>query len=373
MRRIRVGLFLSSLQDMGGAIRVAVSLANRLCADYEVTIIEHVTHENCAFDLDPRITVVSLNSQAHRFREQFTQLRKPLTKALKEAKLDVLFGICFEESVIALMPCRASKTKLVFCDHGALVNQLDDKTTTLLRNIASRFCDKTVVLTNQTKSDYHRLLHVPDHRLEVIPNWVSNELLEVEPCDVQVKRALWAGRLDHEKGVDHLLEIARLVMPAHPDWVWDVWGASVLDGEDVFDLAKELKKEGLDNQVILRGRYARTQDVFPHYALATLTSYREGLPVFFLEAMAYGMPMLSFDVDTGPRDLIMAGVSGYLIEPYNCQQYAERMGKLMDDVDLRLSFGAAAKRAAQNFSEDAVYAKWTTLIDGMCGAKAGVK
>ncbi len=366
MMQRTVGFFLSSLQDMGGAQRVAVSLANRLCNDYCVVIIERITHESVAFPLDERVKVVSLESHARRFREQFTQLRRPLTCALRENHVDVLLGICVEESALALLPCKAAHTKLVFCDHGALINQLDDKTTTLLRRACARFCDKAVVLTNQSAKDYRRLFHTASRKIEVIPNWVSNELLsEASLCRVEGKRILWAGRLDREKGVDHLFEIARRVMPAHPDWAWDVWGTAVLDEEGCFDLEKQLKQTGLSAQVCLRGRYERTQDVFPNYALATLTSYREGLPVFLLEAMAYGLPLISFDVDTGPRDLIAPGVNGYLVEPFDYDQYAAYMGQLMDDVELRRSFSASSKRAAQNFGEDAVYPQWTALIDAL--------
>ena len=157
-------------------------------------------------------------------------------------------------------------------------------------------------------------------------------------------------------------------MPAHPDWVWDVWGAAVLDEEGGFDLEKQLKEAGLSEQVRLRGRYERTQDVFPNYAIATLTSYREGLPVFLLEAMAYGLPLLSFDVDTGPRDLITPGVNGFLVDSFDYDQYAARLGQLMDDAQLRCDFSASSKRAAQRFGEDAVYPQWTALIDALCPA-----
>ena len=189
-----IGFFLSSVQDMGGAQRVAISLANRLCNEYRVVIIERITHESVAFPLDERVSVVSLGGTAQRFREQFKQVRKPLTCALKEHHVDVLMGICVEESAMALLPCKAAKTKLVFCDHGALINQLDDKTTTLLRNMCAHFCDKAVVLTSQSAKDYQRLLHIPARKLEVIPNWVSNELLREAPlCAVEEKRILFKG------------------------------------------------------------------------------------------------------------------------------------------------------------------------------------
>ncbi|MEG0324544.1 MAG: hypothetical protein RR619_11160, partial [Raoultibacter sp.] len=58
--RPRIGVFLSSLSDMGGAIRVAVLLANRLCNDFPVEIIELTGGESHAFPLDGRVCVRSL-------------------------------------------------------------------------------------------------------------------------------------------------------------------------------------------------------------------------------------------------------------------------------------------------------------------------
>lgn len=365
-----VGFFLSSLQDMGGAVRVAVSLANRFCNNYHVVIIERGTHASLAFPLDERITVISLECTAQRFRQQAVQVRRPLTHALKENNVDILLGICAEESAMAIVPCRAAKTKLVFCDHGALINQLNDKTTTLLRRVCALTCNKTVVLTRQSAQDYQRLFHISARKIEVIPNWVSNELLLGTPlCAVQEKRILWAGRLDHEKGIDHLFEIARRVMPTHPDWVWDVWGAAVLDETSNFDLQGKLEEAGLAQQVCLRGRYEHTQEVFPCYSIATLTSYREGLPVFLLEAMAYGLPLLSFDVDTGPRDLIMPGVNGFLVQPFDYDRYAACLGKLMSSEQLRKDFSASAKQEVQRFGEDAIYPAWAALIRDLCDAQ----
>ena len=84
--------------------------------------------------------------------------------------------------------------------------------------------------------------------------------------------------------------------------------------------------------------------------------------------MAYGLPLLSFDVDTGPRDLIMPGVNGFLVDSFDYDQYAARLGQLMDDAQLRCDFSASSKRAAQRFGEDAVYPQWTALIDALCPA-----
>ena len=112
----------------------------------------------------------------------------------------------------------------------------------------------------------------------------------------------------------------------------------------------------------IRDRYKDVRDVFPRYAIGTLTSYREGLPLFLLEGSAFGLPLVSFDVDTGPRDIITEGENGCLIEPYDHDAYACALGRLMDDEDERARMSAASHRRADAFSEDAIYEKWKALI-----------
>ena len=363
--KTHIGFFVSSLSELGGAIRVATSLANRMCEDYDVTIIERLPHTECAFPLDVRIQVVSLEIDDARFRGQFVSARKLLANVLKENNINVLFGICVEESAMSILPCRAAKIPLVCCDHGALINQLDDKTTTLLRRICARFTGYLVLLTNQTAQDYERLFNTPKEKLFVIQNWISNQMLNDKNCDVSAKRILWAGRLDPEKGIDLLVEIGKRVLPSHPDWIWDIYGTAVLDGNG-FDLKTSIEEAGLEGRMRLCGTYEKTQDVFPNYSVGTLTSYREGLPLFLLEALAYAMPLVSFDVDTGPRDIIDHGKNGYLVKSYDCHEYASYLEKLIESEELRRQFSVASAVKAQDFSEEDIYQKWQALIKLAC-------
>lgn len=361
-KRTRVGIFVSSLQDMGGAVRVAVSMANRMADDYDVTFFELTGHERLAFPCDERVATVALDAKEARLRGRMGEVKESMGAALREHPVDVMFGIGGEETVVAIRPCRKAGVKLVFCDHGAIVNQLDSKSTTIMRYLCARLCDVTVSLTEQNAADYRSRFHIPARRVTVIPNWISRDLLDsAQMCDTSAKRLLWAGRLDREKGVDNLLEIAKRVLPDHPDWTWDVYGSAVL-GADGFDFAAELEAAGLADRVNLCGVYKDVRDVFPRYAIGTLTSYREGLPLFLLEGSAFGLPLVSFDVDTGPRDIITEGENGCLIEPYDHDVYACALGRLMDDEDERARMSAASRRRADAFSEDAIYEKWKALI-----------
>lgn len=360
--RARIGIFVSSLQDMGGAVRVAVSMANRMANDYDVTFFELTGHNHLAFPCDERVAAIALGSQEERLRGRIGEVKEKMSSALREHPVDVMFGIGGEETVVAIRPCRKAGVKLVFCDHGAIVNQLDSKSTTIMRYLCARFCDITVSLTEQNAGDYRSRFHIPKRRIATIPNWIPRDLLEsAQMCDTSSKRLLWAGRLDREKGVDNLLEIAKRVLPNHPDWTWDVYGSAVL-GADGFDFVAELEAAGLAGRVNLCGVYEDVRDVFPRYSIGTLTSYREGLPLFLLEGSAFGLPLVSFDVDTGPRDIIADGENGYLVKPYDYDEYACALAKLMDNADLRARMSTASRYRADAFSEDAIYEKWKELI-----------
>lgn len=366
-RRVKAGIFVSSLQDMGGAVRVAVSLANRMAEDYDVTVFELTGHDRLAFPVDGRVSCVPLGAEQQRLRGRVGEVKRKLGEALREHPVDVMLGIGAEETAVAVLPCRKAGIALAFCDHGAIVNQLDSRSTTLLRYLCARFCQVTVSLTEQNAADYRSRFHIPEDRVVTIANWIPRGLMDTaRQCDASSKRLLWAGRLDREKGVDHLFEIASLVLPDHPDWVWDVYGSQVL-GDGGFDLAARVEEAGLSAQVRLCGVYSDAREVFPSHSIGTLTSYREGLPLFLLEGSAFGLPLVSFDIDTGPRDIIDDGCNGRLVAPYDCEAYARVLGELMDSAELRRSMSVAARKRAERFSEDAIYERWKALIDRLAG------
>lgn len=366
--RPRIGVFLSSLSDMGGAIRVAVLLANRLCNDFPVEIIELTGGESHAFPLDGRVCVRSLRLDGQaRLRRKLIEVTDPLAACLREDDVDVVLGIGLDETAVALRACRRVRVPLVFCDHGALINQLDDKMTTLLRRSCSRFCARTVVLTHQSKRDYQQRFKTSAQRILCIPNWIPRCMIEQQqPYDVTSKRLLWAGRLDGEKGIDLLFAIASRVLPRFPEWSWDVFGEAVLH-TGVFDLAHALEGSSVEGRLRLCGTVDNLYERYHEYAVGTLTSYREGLPLFLLEGKAAGLPLVSFDVDTGPRDIIEQGEDGFLITPFDVEAYAEKLCLLMEDAALRERMSARAFQTVEAFSEDVLYDCWLDLLEQVTG------
>lgn len=365
-KNVKVGFLVSCWGDSGGAVRVAVNLANKMADDYEVHFLElYGVGRSCAFSLDPRVLTKSLlEGESYRLSELVTKGRRPLRAYLSERRIDVMFLVGTYPGALSLMLGPMRRTKVVFCDHGAIANQLSDKQITLVRRIAPWLCAKTVSLTKRNEQDYQRILHVPAARVTTIPNWIPSTLWERETLyDVESKAAVWAGRLDPEKGFDHLLDIASKAQSAlrRTGWRIDVYGESVLSKG--VDYSEEIVERGLEDVVVLKGSVDDLYERYPSYGISLLTSYREGLPLVLLESQACGLPSLSFDVVTGPSDIIVDGENGFLIEPFDCDAYARRLVQLVEDPLLRKRLAGRTRRVVEKFSEDAVYPQWTRLIE----------
>jgi glycosyltransferase involved in cell wall biosynthesis len=357
----KILVLLSHLDDFGGTHRVAIGLANRMAEDYDVHIVAiHGKDEQSLYAIDERISHAALLARGGRLRVLIIKARKPLVRYIIEHDIDVVLVIGNHQAFVGLSSVvTCQRSKYVFCDHGALANQWDDRATRVIHRLNATFYDAIVVLTQQSRQDYIERLNVSPRKIRVIANWIDSRLIRNPTVfDSRAQTLLWAGRLDQEKGVDHLLAIATQVLPPRPSWQWHVFGEGKLKDW----LVQRIEEHGLNGQLKILGY---TPDLYAEYAqsgVVTLTSYREGLPLVLLEAAACGIPLISFDVTTGPREIIHDGVNGFLITPYDREQYAKALGELMDNEQLRTNMSSRARDDIERFSQEAVYAQWRTLI-----------
>ena len=99
------------------------------------------------------------------------------------------------------------------------------------------------------------------------------------------------------------------------------------------------------------------------YAFYVLPSHREGMPLVLLEAKANKLPIVSFDIMTGPREIIQDKVSGLLVPPEDVKKLGEAMCQLIENIELRVSMSEHSQDNLNEFSKDEILKKWTTLIE----------
>lgn len=360
-----VCFLVSSVGAFGGTGRVAANVANRMAKDFDVHIVGiYGGDEKPYYQLDERVSYCNLLKEETRLRQQMKDLRKPLLEYLAAHDIDIVFLVGNYQG-LAAVPAMLStrKTKFVFCDHGGLMNQWDRKDIRLIRWLSSKVSDATVALTEQSRRDYIERFHLPESKVWAIYNWIPNSEVSYDgDYQVSSRKLIWAGRLDPEKGVDLLLEIAKICLPMRPDWSIDVYGRAELVGED--DWQDKADRLGIGSQVLFKGPSAHLDQLYSEYAACLMTSYREGLGMVLLEAKAKKLPLMSFDIH-GPQEVINDGVDGFLVPDFDASLYAEKLGRLMDDDELRISMSQASNEWLERFSEDTVYAQWQRLIDSL--------
>lgn len=353
--------------SVGGVNRVLERLTKRLVEKYRVHIISlHGTEIPSALQFDNNVEILSLNMKEDRLRNQMFHAVPKLLHFLRVNHVDVCFLEATQVGFIGAPITLFTKTKIVFCDHGALVNQLDDDDVTRMRKIAVGLCDKTIVLTQKNKEDYINMCHVKATQVENIYNWINKEQIDAQRVyDKEKKRILTAGRFTKEKGFDLLIKVAQIVMPRNPDWEWHIFGDGILKEQ----ISRDIEVNGLQKQVILHGFSSNMEKVYQDSAIYVLPSYREGIPLVLLEAKAFKLPCVSFDIITGPNEIIMDGINGTLIEPYNIEKMAEALELLMNDPVLRTQYSENAYLNIDKFSEETVLNQWISLISELTGAE----
>ncbi len=349
------------LSIVGGVERVVESLANKLTKHCSVHVISlHGQECNSALRFSDQIKTAFLHLPEGRLREQMMKAFFPLRKYFSKNKIDIAFLEATFSGFIGSPAGLFSKTKMVFCDHGALLNQINDKDVTKMRKFAATLCKKIVVLTKRSKDDYVKLFEINDQKIKYIYNWIGESMIDrnrVYHADSNI--IITAGRFTKEKGFALLIQVASKVLPMCEGWKWYIYGEGPLESE----IREEIHTKGLDDLVILKGFTDNMDLVYQNAGLYVLPSYREGVPLVLLEAKAYKIPCVSFDIVSGPNEIIDDGINGYLIKPYDIDMMADAIKRLIDDPAKRKQFSENAYLNIERFCEENIYNQWIELIN----------
>lgn len=345
----------------GGVEQVTASLVNALTEIYEIHLISLCLKDKTAYELNPKVKFTSLLKNECRLSEMRKELKPLLCDYFNKNKIDVAIIQGNYAGFIASTARFGTKTKLVFCDHGALMNQWHQKDIVFIRFLASMLCHKVVTLTEQSRRDYIRKFLLKKSKVSCIYNWIDLSVPHSTKYNDQSKRIISAGRFGKEKGFDMLVKAFAPVAKKHPDWHLDIYG----DGEmmeTVKGLIAELK---LADNVHLMGMRTDLAERYGDYAMYVLPSYREGMPLVLLEAKANRLPIISFDIMTGPREIVRDGIDGILVEPYDLCKMGNAIVKLIENDEIRHDMSEKSQENINKFSKQTILNSWSELIENL--------
>lgn len=225
-----------------------------------------------------------------------------------------------------------------------------------MMRIGSYLYDKVIVLTQYNLSEWK------SKNLEVIPNPLS--FFPRTCSNLENKRVICVGSISYNKGYDLLINAWRRIVSVYPDWSVYIYGKGNTD-----EFQKIISNQGLSEQIQFCGPSNDIQTKYLDSSIFVLPSRSEGFGMVLIEAMACGLPCISFDCPCGPRDIIKDGEDGFLVEKENIDQLADAILKLIANKDLRMVMGKQARINVQRYEIGSIAEQWNILFDKLIQKK----
>jgi len=227
-----------------------------------------------------------------------------------------------------------------------------------------------------------KLIHygLPEHKIWVVPSPVFlNKFSRSSPekvNDIRQKYSLPEGRttlfvgyLTKAKNIANLLNAAKIITQRYADARFLVCG----EGEERKSLEHLAQELGIEDNVIFTGQipYDELPDYYYVCDIFVLPSSHESFGLVLLEAGMAGKPVVATDL-TGPRDIVVDQVTGFLVPPQRPEALADRISTLMEHPELARQLGEnARKHILSNFDTEAGIKKVIDMWAGTIKLAAG--
>lgn len=381
--------FSHTLFPCGGAERVTLDIAKYMVGNapnkYKFYVFAYtILEELCTEEVKRYITIIKVSKERHRRCEEITQ------HILNEG-IDVLVQVVKPLKYINDIREKTG-VKVVFANHGEsfweqytiperyskkkffkpLWKPLWSHVFNIFK-IGRRMAIKNVK-TNYRNSDIYTVL-CEDYKLEICKalhiapetsHIVAIENSEAIVPDVNYNKEkiiLFCGRLlNVSKRIDRLLRIWRKVQHKLPDYRLVIVG----DGADRKALERQIVAEGLE-RVDMMGQHSDVKEFYQKASIVALTSQYEGWGLCLSEGQAHGCIPIAFGCSAGVRCILSpSGVNGFIVTPYNEDEYAEtllRIAAMSDEERDTIRHNAVAQRA--EYAPEIIMQKWAKTIESL--------
>jgi len=355
----------------GGAERVAVQLANWwVQRGWTVSVVTQADSSHDAYPLPKAVQRFVLGTQKNTSNVAsalWANLQRVwrLRRLIRRQRPDIVLGMMSTASILCVLAAKGLPCRVFASEHRHPPEQAINPLWQRLRHWAYPRAERVIALTSGTAQWLENTM--PSSKTAVIPNAVQWPLALNDPAidpskQPQRNRLLAVGRLHPVKGFDVLIDAFAAIAAFFPTWDLVILG----EGPERESLEAQIEANNLADRVALPGWVGNVGQWFESADLYVLSSRTEGLSNTLLEAMASGLPVVAFDCETGPREIIRPGIDGVLVTPVgDAEALAAHLSDLMAHEGKRQAYGRRAIDVRDRFSSTRVMALWHQVFSDL--------
>ena len=353
----------------GGLENVMAQKANYFSEvlNYDVYILTTEQNQKPAcYSLSPNIKLIDININYIRTKSYVTKdnLKKMFrhywkwNQIMNDINPDVLI-VCNQAFDMFWTPFRFSRVLKIREFHSSrcfeetvrIKGGFFQKIKFMITDFVESKFDKLILLNRDEQAFYKT------KNTLVIPNPIGDQQLKSALVN---KKAIAAGRIAAVKNFENLIDVWALVVKEEADWELHIYGQG--DEEIINQLKSKIISLGLERNIIIQNPTKDIIKTMLEYSIYIMTSHTECFPMVLLESLSVGLPIVSYDCPTGPRNIITDGKDGILVENKNTRLLADKILLLIRNDNKRQEMGIMAKQNSCNFSMDIVMQQWQNLF-----------
>lgn len=359
MQNKRLLFYIPSLLPSGGIERVVTTIVNELCDDFKITILTQDTGDSF-YEIDEKIRVDSLHSYCElnmnsRLKRAMSKIKSivfsvfNLSRYLKSNDFDYVY-VTHPVSHLEVLLSGLNPNKIIISEHGSENNY--NSIYKLIKKITYKRCKLYCVPTTLDCEKYKKLgfpvVYTPHYR----PSLAYTE------ANLNSKVVLSIGRYTEDKKQIRLLKIWNSINPSiRGDWQLNIVGS----GELKEDLEDYINSNDLKDCVHLLPPKKDIESYYCNASIFALSSRSEGFGMVLLEAAGFGLPLISFDCPSGPRDMVNEK-NGYLVDVGSDSDYQANLVEIMLDQEKLLSLSKGSKELADSWSNERISTIWKGIF-----------
>lgn len=352
---MNIVFFIQNFSRSAGSERVTSIIANFLASEnHNISILSICGNNTSFYNLDERIELFTLiKTDSVNNKKEFFKVKKRLKKFYAHRHVDLVIDVFASLSIYTLLLKKRFKYRNITWEHFNYKAKIG--LNSIGRKMACKKSDCIITLTNKDKVYYMK----DNKKIKKIINIYNPSPYKLQNSLVNKKKKqiLTVGRLTYQKGYDKLLDLWKRIYIRNVEWNLVIVG----DGEEEENLKNKIAVEEIYNVEIV----ASTREIDRFYKESQLyvsTSRYEGLPMTMIEAQTFGLPIISYDYDTGPSDIIDES-NGILIENNNIEEFVVQLHALMNDPKRILELSKNSFISSRRFECEKIFKQWKILIE----------